>query len=82
MGIALGYKSLIKIRSVSHFHVPQSYYLDTTYLYKPFHQLSTMACYLCSTSVSIRAGNKGSRRFHNHGEGPYSLLLVVGLTTG
>ena len=28
-------------------------------------------------SVIGRASNEGSRRFHNHGDGPYSLLLLI-----
>ena len=35
--------------------------------------------------VSIRASNEGSRRFHNHAEGPYcrvqDILLILSRTT-
>ena len=27
--------------------------------------------------VSIRASNEGSRRFNNHGEGPYSRVVMI-----
>ena len=30
-----------------------------------------------SRTLEIRASNEGSRRFHNHGEGPYLGLLLV-----
>ena len=31
-------------------------------------------CILC---ITVRDSNKGSRRFHNHGEGPYEDFLLV-----
>ena len=49
MAMALGYKSLIKIRSVSHFHVPQS----CIYLYI-FNDLWSK--YLVSIYISIYVG--------------------------